>query len=52
MNKINKRKLKKIYKKDIKDLSKEELKEILIDCGIKNIKNVAKNKGGVFFNER
>ena len=46
-NKINKRKLKKIYKKDIKDLNKEELKEILKDCGIKNVKSVAKNKGGV-----
>lgn len=47
--KIKKRKLKKIYEKDIKDLSKEELKEVLKDCGIKNVKSVAKNKGGVIF---
>lgn len=38
-----------MYKKDIKDLSKEELKEVLKDCGIKNVKSVAKNKGGVIF---
>lgn len=46
---MKKRKLKKLYKKDIKDLNKEELKEILKDCGIKNVKSVAKNKGGVVF---
>jgi len=48
---MKKRKLKKLYKKDIKELSKNEVKEILKDCGIKNIKSVAKNKGGVILND-
>lgn len=46
---MKKRKLKKLYKKDIKKLDKNELKLILKDCGIENVKNVSKNKGGVFF---
>lgn len=46
---MNKRKLKKLYKKDIKELDRNELKKILKDCGIENVKNVGKNKGGVIF---
>jgi len=46
---MKKRTIKKLYKKDIKELGKNEVKEILKDCGIKNVKNVAKNKGGVIF---
>lgn len=46
---MKKRTMKKLYKKDIKELDRNEVKEILKDCGIKNVKNVAKNKGGVFF---
>lgn len=48
---MNKRKLKKLYKKDIKELDRNELKVILNDCGIKNIKSVAQNKGGVILND-
>lgn len=44
---MKKRKLKKLYKKDIKELNKNEVKEVLKNCGIKNVKSVAKNKGGV-----
>ena len=48
---MNKRKLKKLYKKDIKELDRNELKKILKDCGIRNVKSVAKNKGGVILND-
>lgn len=48
---MNKRKLKKLYKKGIKELDRNELKEILKDCGIRNVKSVAKNKGGVILND-
>lgn len=48
---MKKRKLKKLYKKDIKELDRNELKEILKDCGIRNVKSVAKNKGGVILND-
>lgn len=46
---MKKRTMKKLYKKDIKELDRNEVKEILKDCGIKNVKNVSKNKGGVIF---
>ena len=46
---MKKRTMKKLYQKDIKKLSKNEVKEILKGCGIKNVKSVAKNKGGVIF---
>lgn len=49
---MKKRKLKKLYKKDIKELDRNELKEILKDCGIKNVKSVAKNKSGVILDDR
>lgn len=48
---MKKRTIKKLYQKDIKELGKNELKEILKDCGIKDIKSVAKNKGGVILND-
>lgn len=48
---MKKRIINKLYKKDIKELSKNEVKEILKDCGIKNIKSVAKNKGGVILDD-
>lgn len=44
---MKKRTIKKLYQKDIKELGRNEIKEILKDCGIKNVKSVAKNKGGV-----
>lgn len=49
---MKKRIINKLYKKDIKELDRNELKEILKDCGIRNIKSVAKNKGGVILNDR
>lgn len=49
---MKKRKLKKLYKKDIKELDRNELKVILKECGIKNVKKVAKNKGGVILDDR
>lgn len=49
---MKKRTIKKLYQKDIKELNKNEVKEILKDCGIKNVKSVAKNKGGVILDDR
>lgn len=49
---MKKRIINKLYKKDIKELDRNELKEILKDCGIRNVKSVAKNKGGVILNDR
>lgn len=46
---MKKRQIKKLYKKEINSLNSNELMTILKDCGIKIVKKVSKNKGGVIF---
>lgn len=48
---MKKRVMKKLYKKQIQNLNQKELMKILKDCGIENVKNVGKNKGGVILND-
>ena len=47
---MKKRQIKKLYKKEINSLNSNELMRILKDCGIKYIRKVGKNKGGIKFN--